>query len=94
MIITCQIMLGIVEDEKSASHVINLGTLRQLPVEVGQTHPGCFQHQRLSVLLWEVPFQGSQSQYIVGLHCWILLDIMLKRIETIIAAECQCDACI
>ena len=22
--------------------------------EVAQTHPGCFQHQRLSVLLWEV----------------------------------------
>lgn len=50
--------------EETCFTFYQLGTLIKLTVEVGQTHPGCFQHQRLSVLLWEVPFQflsiGSQ----------------------------------
>ena len=35
--------------------------------KVAQTHPGCFQHQRLSVLLWEVSYSAhGHSWWMTG----------------------------
>lgn len=42
-------LLRLSKDVEAQRRVVN-----RILEAVGQTHPGCFQHQRLSVLLWEV----------------------------------------